>query len=252
MINFRAIFAAIGVSAALAAPAAAFDISAMSDAERTEFRAEIRAYLMDNPEVLMEAIGVLESRQAQAQASADGDLVATHASAIFDDGYSWVGGNPDGDIVMVEFLDYRCSYCRRAHDEVAELVESDGNIKLIVKEFPILGEDSLASSRFAIATRMVAGDAAYKSVHDALMSLRGGVSEASLRRIGKAADIDVDEVMALMDSPEIREELLANRALAESLGVNGTPTFVLGNEILRGYLPLDGMRKVVDQERAEG
>lgn len=252
MINFRAIFAAIGVSAALAAPAAAFDISAMSDAERTEFRAEIRAYLMDNPEVLMEAIGVLEGRQAQAQASADGDLVATHAAAIFDDGYSWVGGNPDGDIVMVEFLDYRCSYCRRAHDEVAELVESDGNIKLIVKEFPILGEESLASSRFAIATRMVAGEDAYKSVHDALMSLRGGVSEASLRRIGKAADIDVDEVMALMDSPEIREELLANRALAESLGVNGTPTFVLGNEILRGYLPLDGMRKVVDQERAEG
>lgn len=182
MIDFRAPLAALGLCAALAAPAAAFDITAMSEAERSEFRAEIRAYLMDNPEVLMEAIGVLESRQAEAQAAADGDLVAAHAAAIFDDGFSWSGGNPEGDLVMVEFLDYRCGYCRKAHDEVAALIESDGNIKLIVKEFPILGDDSLMSSRFAIATRMVAGEDAYKQVHDALISLRGGVSEASLRR----------------------------------------------------------------------
>lgn len=251
MMTFRATFAALGLSAAMTMPVAAFEIGAMSDAERTDFQAEIRSYLLKNPEVLMEAIGVLEQRQAQAQASADGDLVTLHAEAIFDDGFSWVGGNPEGDMVVVEFLDYRCGYCRRAHDEVTELVSTDGNIKLIVKEFPILGEDSLASSRFAIATRIVAGDEAYKQVHDALITLRGSVNEASLRRVGEAAGVDVDAVLAEMESPEVKQELIANRALAEALGVNGTPTFVVGDEILRGYLPLDGMRQVVAEERAE-
>lgn len=247
----RATLAALGLCAALTGPAAAFDIGSMSDGERDVFRSEIRAYLLDNPEVLMEAIGVLEQKQAQAQASADDDLVAAHAAALFDDGFSWVGGNPDGDVVMVEFLDYRCGYCRKAHEEVEKLVSSDGDIKLIVKEFPILGDDSVMSSRFAIATRMVAGAEAYKQVHDALITLRGGVTEATLRRVGKDAGVDVDAVMARMEDPEIQQELLANRTLAEALRVNGTPTFVVGNEILRGYLPLDAMQGVVEQVRGE-
>ena len=142
----------------LSAPALAFDMEAMSDSERTAFRAEIRAYLLDNPEVIMEAVAALEEAQNQAQAQSDIALVQANAADIFDDGYSWVGGNPDGDITLVEFLDYRCGYCRRAHGEVAQLLESDGNIRLIVKELPILGEQSLLASRFAIAAKQVAGD----------------------------------------------------------------------------------------------
>ncbi len=252
MTPIRSAMAGLGLAAALAAPALAFDIGEMSAAEREQFRAEIRSYLMDNPEVLMEAIGVLESRQAQAQAQADGDLVADNAAALFEDGYSWVGGNPEGDLVLVEFMDYRCGYCKKAYDEVSELVESDGNIKFIVKEFPILGEDSVKAARFAVAVKHVAGDAAYEQVHDALMTLRGNVTDDTLARIGEDAGIDVEAVTAKMDDPAVTQELQANHELAGKLSISGTPTFIMGNEILRGYLPLDAMRQVAEQERTEG
>ena len=112
------------LAATLALPAAALDLDEMSEAERAQFRAEVRAYLLDNPEVIMEAVELLQNREAQQQAQADLALVSDNAAEIFDDGYSWVGGNPDGDIVLVEFLDYRCGYCKRAHSEVAQLLET--------------------------------------------------------------------------------------------------------------------------------
>lgn len=242
--------AALAIGLGTAAPA--FDVQSMSDAERAAFRAEVRAYLLDNPEVLMEAIQVLEERNAQAQASTDEDLVSTHAAALFDDGFSWVGGNPDGDVTLVEFIDYRCSYCRKAHDDVVKLVEQDGNIRLIVKEFPILGEESLLSSRFAIATRQIYGAAAYKMVHDALITLRGRVSPMALRQVAIKAELDADPILAQMESEDVTQELRTIRLLAEALQVNGTPTFVLGDEILRGYVPLEAMQEMVDATRDQG
>jgi len=152
------------------APAHALDVSHMTEAERVAFRAEVRAYLMENPEVILEAVDVLEKRQAAAAAQSDLSLVADNAADLFDDGYSWVGGNPDGDITLVEFLDYRCAYCRRAMPEVASLLAADGNIRLIVKELPILGDGSVLASRFAIATKTVEGPHPYQQMHDALMA----------------------------------------------------------------------------------
>ena len=140
------------LAAGLALPAAAMDLKALTDEERALFRAEVRAYLMDNPQVIMEAVELLQAREAEQQAQADLNLVADNADALFNDGYSWVGGNPEGDITLVEFLDYRCGYCKRAHGEVAKLLESDGNIRLIVNELPILGEQAVIASRFAVAT----------------------------------------------------------------------------------------------------
>ena len=158
----RLIAPAFASALALAAPAGAMDLTELTDAERAQFRAEVRAYLMENPEVILQAVEQMQNRQAEAQMQADFDLVTANADEIFDDGYSWVGGNPDGDITLVEFLDYRCGYCKRAHGEVAKLLETDGNIKLIVKEFPILGDQSMLASRFAVATKQVAGGDAYQ------------------------------------------------------------------------------------------
>lgn len=234
----------------LSAPALAFDMEAMSDSERTAFRAEIRAYLLDNPEVIMEAVAALEEAQNQAQAQSDVALVQANAADIFDDGYSWVGGNPDGDITLVEFLDYRCGYCRRAHGEVAQLLESDGNIRLIVKELPILGEQSLLASRFAIAAKQVAGDAEYKVLNDALMTMNGDVSETSLRRLSDTLGFETDAIIAAMDSDAVTQEIARTRALAQRLEINGTPTFVMQDQLLRGYLPLDQMQALVADLRS--
>ncbi|UWR09820.1 DsbA family protein [Sulfitobacter mediterraneus] len=236
-------------AATLALPAAAMDLTELTDAERAQFRAEVRAYLMDNPEVIMEAVTLLQNREAEAQARADDNLVSDNAAAIFDDGYSWVGGNPDGDITLVEFLDYRCGYCKRAHGEVAKLLETDGNIRLIVKELPILGDQSVLASRFAIATKQIAGDDSYKAVNDALMAYNGDVTLPALRRLGSTFGLEMDAIEARMDSDEVTMEIAQTRALAQQLSISGTPTFVMHDELLRGYLPFDQMMALVEEKR---
>lgn len=240
---------ALTAFALLAGSASAADLTAMTDAEREAFRAEVRAYLMDNPEIIIEAVNLLEERKATAQAEADVSLVQANADEIFNDGFSWVGGNPDGDITLVEFMDYRCGYCRRAKPEVAKLLENDGNIRVIIKEFPILGEASMISSRFAIATRHVAGDEAYKQVHDALMEINSDLTDVTLRRLADGFGLDSDAILARMDSEDVTQEIAATRALAQRLQISGTPTFVLEDELLRGYLPADQMELIVADKR---
>lgn len=229
----------------------ALDLDAMTDAERTTFRAEIRAYLIENPEVLMEAIAVLENRQETAEASRDEQLAQTNMNALINDGFSYVGGNPDGDITIIEFVDYRCGFCRRAHPEVAELIESDGNIRIITKEFPILGEQSVLASQFAVATKLIEGDEAYKQVSEALIALNSDVTPASLGALASAFDLDSDAIFAEMDSDAVQTVLDNNRALGERMQITGTPTFVFGDEMVRGYLPLAQMRQVVAAERED-
>ena len=248
----------IGRTALLAAGALGFaqmataeGLTDMTNAERDAFRAEVRAYLIENPEVLVEAIDALEARQAAEQAQNDGDLVASNMSALHDTSNSWVGGNPDGDVTLVEFLDYRCGYCRKAHDEVAKLLNEDGNIRLIVKEFPILGEDSVESSRFAIAVLQEAGPDAYKKAHDQLIALRGKPSPGNLKKIASDIGLDAAAIMAKAQSDEVSKVIAENRALAQEMQISGTPTFVMNDMMLRGYLPYDGMVQRLAMVRGE-
>jgi len=233
----------------LSSPALSMDLTELTDAERAQFRAEVRSYLMENPEVIMEAVAQLQQREAEAQAEADFTLVSDNKAAIFDDGYSYVGGNPDGDITIVEFMDYRCGYCKKAFSEVEKLVNGDGNIRFIVKELPILGEQSIVASRFAIATKIVAGDEGYKSVHDALMSFNSDITPTSLKRLAESFDLDGDAIVEKMDSAEVTAEIEKTRDLAQTLSISGTPTFVMDDELLRGYLPYDQMKAIVDEKR---
>lgn len=250
MILRHAAPALLGLSM-ITAPAHALDLNAMTEAEKAEFGAQVREYLLENPEVIVEAINILEQRNAVAEAEADIQLVADNTDALFNDGYSWVGGNPDGDITLVEFMDYRCGYCRRAVPEVDALLAEDGNIRLVIKEFPILGDASVLSSRFAIATKQVAGDDAYKQVHDALLEFTGEPTDVTLRRISDGLGLDSDAIMAEMDSDAVSMEITQTRELAQRLRISGTPSFVLGTEMLRGFLPADQMKQIADGVRAE-
>jgi protein-disulfide isomerase len=234
----------------LAVPASAFDLTKMTDAERQAFRAEIRAYLLENPEVLSEAYDVLKDRQAVVEAEADKGLVKTYRDPLFKDAASWVGGNPAGDITLIKFIDYRCGYCRKSNAEVEELVKSDGNIRFILKEYPILGPESDLSSRFAIAVRQIGGDEVYKKAHDALITFRGDVTPEALDRLATDLGMEPAAVSARMNSPEVTAVIDANHKLGEEMQITGTPTFVIGGQMLRGYVPLDGMREIVAEERA--
>jgi protein-disulfide isomerase len=235
----------------LASPALAFDPAAMTDAERDAFGAEVRAYLLEHPEVLQEVATALEIRQQSEQLAADAAMIADNQGLIFDDAASFVGGNPEGSLTVVEFIDYRCSYCRKAHAEVEELIRSDGEIRYVVKEFPILGEQSVLAARFAIATLQLAGPEAYEKVKNGFYdgTFRGDVSAETLAGYATSLGIDSAAVMARMSDPAVMKVIEDNHALASVLQISGTPTFVMGDSMIRGYVPLDQMRAIVAEER---
>jgi protein-disulfide isomerase len=224
--------------------------SPFTPAEREALHAEIRAYLLQNPEVLQEMIQLLEEKQRVATAENDKTLVAMHAQEIFDDGFSWVGGNPEGSFTLVEFLDYQCGFCKRAQPDVVELLASDGDIRLIVKEMPILGPGSELAARAAVATLVSQGPEEYAVLHEKLMALEGGITDVSLDAAIADAGLDPTAIRAAMQDPEVERRLAATRALAEKLAISGTPTFVFDNRMVRGYLPLAQMQGLVEDVRA--
>lgn len=244
----KALLTAAALMAATALPAAAFDPANMSDTEKAAFGEAVRDYIMTNPEVLIEAVNSMEAQRLADEAKNDRVLVETHKDAIFSDGHSWVGGNPDGDLTIVEFIDYRCGYCRKFNQQVHDIVESDGNIRLILKEFPILGPDSETSARFAVAVRQLGGDDAYVKAHDELMAMRGAPSPEALKKIAADIGIDGEEVLNTMNTETVSAVLRDNRQLAEQMAIMGTPTFIIGDTLLRG-MPADGLEAVVAAAR---
>lgn len=240
---------AFAAGLAVAVPAQALDLGNMNAEERVEFGEAVRGYLMENPQVLIEAITVLEQQQLAQAATSDSQLVNANADAIFDDGHSWVGGNLDGDITIVEFFDYRCGFCHRAFPEVEELVARDGNIRIILKELPILGQQSTLASRFAVSVHQLEGDEAYKQVHDALFGMQGDVTPDRLERIAADLGLNPEPILAHVDTPAVTDVLRQNHQLAETLGISGTPSFIFDDQMVRGYVPLDGMQQLVSDLR---
>ena len=243
---------ALTLALLLGTQATAVELEAMTDAERAAFRAEIRSYLLENPEVLMEAIGVLEQREQAAKTNNDVAMAQNNAALLFDDGHSFVGGNPDGDITIVEFMDYRCGYCKKAHPDVASLITADGNIRYIIKEFPILGDASELASRFAIAVKIVGGEAAYKVAHDTLMEFRGEMTNDSLGRLATSLGLSAADITVTMNSAEVNQIINDNRLLGQAMQITGTPTFVVQDQMLRGYVPQAQMAQVVARGREQG
>jgi protein-disulfide isomerase len=235
---------AAGSAAAQSAPDSPFD-----EAERAALHEEIRAYLLENPEILVEMYSLLEEKQREQTAETDQQLVDENAAAIFDDGYSYVGGNPEGDVTIVEFLDYQCGFCRRAHPELMDLLESDGGIRWIVKEFPILGPNSELAARAAVATLITEGEETYARLNQLMMRHSGPVNDENLDAVLTEAGADPARIRAGMDAPEVSERLAETHALAETLAVSGTPTFVFDTQMVRGFLPIDQMRSVVEDIR---
>ncbi|MCB1336506.1 MAG: DsbA family protein [Maritimibacter sp.] len=248
--NLPALAPAFVLAAGLAAaPAFSFEINAMSEDEQAAFGDAVRAYLLENPEVIMEAVAELEKKQAAAQTANDSALVVTNHDEIFNDGVSYIDGNPDGDVTFVEFVDYKCGYCRKAFPELKALLEADGNIRIIYKEFPILGPESDLASRFAISAQIIGGDEAYGPLHDALMTMRANVTEDSLASVADELGLDSAAILAGMSDPQVVKIIDANHDLASRLQITGTPTFVAGEQMIRGYVPLDGMTQIVAELR---
>jgi protein-disulfide isomerase len=236
--------------AILAAPVGAQESTpskAFTPAEEEAIRQLVRDYLLNNPDVLIEAARNYRERQQELQQQQARDVLTSKRDEIERDADSPVLGNRDGNVVVVEFFDYRCPYCLHVSEPLREAVKDDGNIRLVMKEFPILGPDSMVAARMALAS--VKQDK-YEELHFALMSAGGKLNEESAFKIAEKVGLDVAQLRRDMEDPAIDNMLRRNFALAEALQINGTPGFVIGNEIVRGAIDMKTLRQIVAKTRA--
>ncbi|MCY4307897.1 MAG: DsbA family protein [Rhodobacteraceae bacterium] len=231
----------------LTSPINAFDLENLSSDEKTVFGELVKEYLLNNPEILLDVIERLQEQENEANLERDRGFIESFADEIFHDPNSWVGGNPEGEINLVEFIDYRCGYCRNSQQVIEDIIDTNSDLRLVVREFPILGEQSDISSRLAIAVFQLAGPEQYKMIHDFLLSLEGPVSEKVISEVAEMTSLDLQDLMDKMVDSSVMDVLDTNYQLAQALEINATPTFILGTKIIRGFLTSEEFQYELDQ-----
>ena len=216
-------------------------------ADKARMSAAVSEALRANPEMVVEALQAMQQRQGQMEQMRASQALAANRALLERDVNSPVGGNRDGDVTLVEFFDYRCPYCRQAQAAVNELLKADANVRLVYKEFPILGPESMIAARAAVAAR---SSSFYPAFHDALMTAPSPLTEESVLKIAGAVGINVSALQVEMRRPEIDQIIAANHALAQELGINGTPAFVIGDILLPGVVELPELKQLVANQRA--
>ncbi|HLW27602.1 MAG TPA: DsbA family protein [Kiloniellales bacterium] len=217
-----------------------------SASERAEIEQIFRDYLLENPDLILEALEVLEERKQAAQTSRQQDKLSLHRDDLEQDGASPVLGNPQGDVTIVEFFDYQCGYCKQASQALRDLLAQDGGVRLVMKEFPILGPPSLVAAQAALAAERQDG---YEALHWALMANRAQLDETRIFNLAAEAGLDVDRLREDMADPDIQERLRHNYRLAEALEIRGTPAFIIGDRLLPGAVPLETLQEAVEDVR---
>lgn len=222
---------------------------AFSQAQQKQMQEAIRAYLLENREVILQSIQEYQSKQeAKAMQERQAALTANRDKLQHDAG-SPVIGNPEGDVTIVEFFDYNCGYCKKMIPAVQELIESDKNIRFVFKEFPVLRPDLATAATAALAVWKIAPDK-YWDYHTALMNGRGELNEERLLKTADLVGIDRDKLKAAMADPEIAATIRENREMGQLIGISGTPAFIIGDQLLPGALELSTMKEIVSRARA--
>jgi protein-disulfide isomerase len=216
-----------------------------------DFETQARTYLLENPEVLVESFQLLEERRQAAENNELATFLSERRDEIFNDPDSPVAGNPDGDVALVEFFDYNCPYCRKAAPLLAQAEEADPNLKLVFKEWPILGPGSEFAAKAALAAR---NQGKYEAFHKTMMAYSGSIDESATMAVAAEVGLDVEQLKGDMEDPAIAAAIERNRALATDLRITGTPTFVVGDEVIRGLVDLNTLQRSIAaaREQAEG
>lgn len=231
---------AIAAASASAVTAQEFDTDQQAQIKELALQA-----ILERPEILREAIAILQQREKQALSANARQTIDNRRDELERDPNAPVLGNPDGDVTVVEFFDYNCPYCKKAVEAIKALLETDDNVRLVYREWPILGEDSIYAARAALAARK---QGKYEEMHWALMSAPR-VTEASTRRAAKKLGLDMAQLEADMDAPEIAAHIALSMDLARNLGFSGTPSFVVGDETAPGLIPLHQLEAMVAKSR---
>jgi protein-disulfide isomerase len=249
MSPLRLLSPALFALALFAAPPSA-SAQAFSDGQRGEIETIIKNYLVSHPEVLEDAMTELNKRQAAAEAEKHEASVAQNSDTIFNSPRGVLLGNKDGDVTFVEFFDYNCGYCKRAMADMLDLMKSDSKLKVVLKEFPVLSQGSVEAAQVAVAVRMQdPGGKKYLDFHQNLLGGRGPADKARAIAAAKDAGLDVGRLEKDLANPEVKATIEENFKLAEAMGMNGTPSYVIGKEIVVGAIGLDGLREKIGMAR---
>ncbi|HEY4253318.1 MAG TPA: DsbA family protein [Roseomonas sp.] len=241
----RRLFLAVGLCLALAAPARAE--GAFTPAQRAEVVEILRQALREDPSILRDAFAAIEAQEAEERRVANSRALGEAREQLVADAADPVRGNARGDVTVVEFFDVRCPYCRQLTSVMSELVRRDGNLRLVMKDLPILGPNSMVASRALLAAQR---QGKYGELYDALMALRGDVAEAQIRQEAQRLGLDWARMQRDMADPAIQARLDGNVALARRLGIEGTPAIIIGDRLVPGVTSLETLAQLVAEARA--
>lgn len=240
--------------AAIPAPAAkpAMPAQAPSAAgvSRQELPALVKEIILNDPDIVMQAIQKLREKQATEAKQKAAEALSKYKDELFNDAASpSIGDAKTADVTLVEFFDYHCGYCKHMLPDLAKLVKEDKKLRVVFREFPILGDDSVLAAKAALAVNRIAKDK-YFDYHSVLMKTQGKFDEKALLDAAKKVGVNADKVKAEMAKPEVAAQIEKNREIAESLGIRGTPAIIIGNDFTPGALSYDDMKKAVEAARA--
>lgn len=230
--------AAMVALAGIAGPASAQQNETLTDQAKME--QIIHDYLMAHPEVILEAVDKYQKDQEKAAAQKQAQALVDRRNELLNTAADPVIGNPSGDVTVVEFFDYRCPYCKSVAASFVDMYDKDGKVRLVLKEFPILGPESEFAAKAALAAQK---QGKYRELHLALMSFKGKLTDDDVRLLAGKVGLDVAKLEQDMQDPAIAETINRNYALAEALGIKGTPAFIIGNELVPGAITADEMQK---------
>ena len=208
----------------------------------------IRDYLLKNPEIVEQALRILRERQRKAEKQETMKALAAHREDLLSDPRSPVGGNPRGSVTVVEFFDYRCPHCKHAAPDVKKLAQDDSDVRIVYKQFPVLGPDSELAARAALAAHV---QGKYAALHDAMLAASGPLTMPAIVKLAGPAGVDVAKLQADIETPEVRATIERDRALAAALGITGTPSFVIGTELVPGAVDLATLKALVAEARSK-
>jgi protein-disulfide isomerase len=247
----RTAAAALLLGASALTPASAQN-APFSEQQKQAIGEVVRDYLLKNPEILQEVMAELEKRQAEAQRVAQTGAIRESRQALINSPQAIVAGNPSGDLTMVEFFDYNCGYCKRALSDVQTLVKSDPKLRVVLKDFPVLGPDSVEASRVALAVKNQFQGQKLFDYHVKVMESRGRVNGERAIAVAKEMGADMGRLQKDMDTAEVKMALATNVELGDKLGLTGTPAFIIGDEVIPGAVGIEPLKQVIGNVRKCG
>lgn len=233
----------------IASAAIMLSVSCNTNAEefsKEEIESIVKDYILENPEIISDAIMVLQQRAEAAKLQQEADALSTMQAMLTDNVLDPIGGNPEGTVTLVEFFDYNCGYCKRANPVLQELIAKNPNLRIVYKEWPILSDASGEAARIALAVNLTTPDQ-YEEYHDALMTSGSIRSANDAWKVVDNLELDREAIEAQLNNPDIERHLQQTSQLAQSLSITGTPAFVVGNAVLRGAYPQEAIQQAIDE-----